>query len=279
MSPRNSVPAALARVLSKNTGPLVVVTGAGISLPSGIPTFRGSDPDAVWAKDVRELGTFRYFQQNTVGSWLWYTSRFDVVFGKQPNPAHLALAEIERWQQARGQEFLLVTQNVDCLHEAAGSKNLVKVHGSADRVRCVQDDICGNAAPNGSLPRTGVDIEKFKAKPSPETLPKCPSCGSAIRQHVLWFDEFYTDHADYQWERVLAASASMKLLMFVGTSFSVGVTGHFAQTAIERGTPSFAIDPAMERGELHPNIVLLRERAEELLPAVCHHLGLPTSKM
>ena len=69
---------------------LVVVTGAGISLASGIPTFRGSDPDAVWKRDVTELGTFRFFTEDPVGSWRWYMSRFDKVLEASPNPAHHA---------------------------------------------------------------------------------------------------------------------------------------------------------------------------------------------
>ena len=90
----------------------------------------------MWKRDVTELGTNRYFAEDPAGSWSWYTSRFDIVLEKQPNPAHHALAAIERWHVARGGRFLLVTQNVDPLHERAGSEWLVKVHGSADRVRC-----------------------------------------------------------------------------------------------------------------------------------------------
>ena len=131
------------------TGYLVVVTGAGVSLASGIPTFRGTDPGAVWKRDVTELGTNRYFEEDPAGIWSWYTSRFDIVLDKQPNPAHRALAAIERWQVARGGRFLLVTQNVDPLHERAGSERLVKVHGSADRVRCSRHR-CVHGAPHGS---------------------------------------------------------------------------------------------------------------------------------
>ena len=134
---------------------LAVVTGAGISLASGIPTFRGTDPDAVWKRDVTELGTNRYFQEDPVGSWQWYTSRFDQVLDKSPNPAHHALVAIEQWHCARGGEFVLVTQNVDTLHEKAGARALIKVHGSADRVRCSAYG-CEHAAPKGSLMRADV---------------------------------------------------------------------------------------------------------------------------
>ena len=85
------------------SGYLVVVTGAGVSHASGIPTFRGTDPGAVWKRDVTELGTNRYFEEDPAGSWTWYTSRFDMVLEKQPNPAHQALAAIERWHVSHGE--------------------------------------------------------------------------------------------------------------------------------------------------------------------------------
>ena len=258
----------LARALDElRDGELVVVTGAGISLASGIPTFRGTDKDAVWKRDVTELGTNRFFQSDPVGSWQWYTSRFDIVLDKLPNPAHLSLAGLERWHTAHGGRFVLVTQNVDTLHEDAGSEALIKVHGSSDRVRCTRHG-CINGAPTGSLPRADIELEPFFADPSRETLPKCPECGSLLRQHVLWFDEFYDEHREYQWARVLRASRSMGMALFVGTSFAVGVTALFLEAGLHLGVPMFSVDPASGEAP-HPRIESLREKAEELLPAVC----------
>ncbi|MEM7405884.1 MAG: Sir2 family NAD-dependent protein deacetylase [Pseudomonadota bacterium] len=247
------------------TGYLVVVTGAGISLASGIPTFRGTDPDAVWSRDVMEMGTRQFFMQHPVESWSWYLSRFDHVLDKQPNPAHTALATLERWHRGRGGEFLLVTQNVDPLHERAGSEALVKVHGSADRVRCVETG-CANAAPAGSLPRPAEAIETFRSSPSASTLPTCHICGGWLRQHVLWFDEFYDEHRDYQWLRVLDAAARADLLLFVGTSFAVGVTDLFLSAAVKRDVAALSIDPGAADTP-HRAVLPLPEKAEELLPA------------
>src|SRR5262245_27927002 len=87
-------------------GPVLVVTGAGISLASGIPTFRGTDPGAVWKRDVTELGTVRYFEEEPEGSWSWYLSRFDSVRDAKPNPGHHALAALERWCASRSLPFL-----------------------------------------------------------------------------------------------------------------------------------------------------------------------------
>jgi len=255
------------------TGHLVIVTGAGISAASGIPTFRGTDPDAIWKKDITELGTYRYFRQDPVGSWRWYLERFRHVQDARPNRGHAAIAALERWQLARGGEFVLVTQNIDTLHEQGGSREMVKVHGSADRVRCAAEG-CRNGAPSGSLLRSEVDVTAFLAAPSMETVPRCPECGDTLRQHVLWFDEYYGEHEDYQWSRVMQAAATMELALFVGTSFAVGVTDLFLQQALSRGILTFSVDPA---GTKIPGAALsvLRGNAETLLPEVCASLGVP----
>ena len=274
-------PSAAAETLADAIGALgeaflVVITGAGISLASGIPTFRGTDPDAVWKHDVTELGTNRYFESDPAGSWQWYTSRFDGVLDKRPNPAHHALVALERWHIDRGGRFLLVTQNVDTLHEDAGAGQLIKVHGSADRARCTRSG-CRNAAPEGSLARSDLDMSDFYRRPCFETLPRCPACAALLRQHVLWFDEFYDEHHDYQWLRVLRAAQAMDMALFVGTSFSVGVTDLFVQSGLSRGIPIFAIDPGARRAP-YPAISLLSEKCEVLLPAVCGSLGIaPTA--
>ncbi len=255
---------------------LVVVTGAGISLASGIPTFRGSDPGAVWKRDVTEMATYRFFRQDPVDSWRWYLSRFDTLRSARPNPAHRALVDLERWQLARGGRFVLVTQNIDTLHEMAGSRQMVKVHGSSDRVRCPTND-CRHGAPTGSLPRPDDELEAFLAAPSRDALPRCPECGDVLRPHVLWFDEYYGEHRDYQWARVQEAAHRMSLGLFVGTSFSVGVTDLFLQAGLGAGTPIFTIDPAggplPYPGLGPPAVTVLEEKAEELLPAVGERLG------
>jgi NAD-dependent deacetylase len=237
----------------------VVLTGAGMSVASGIPTFRGTDPDAVWARDVMELGTFRFFRQDPVASWRWYRSRFAAIEGAEPNAGHHALAALERWQAARGRDWLLVTQNIDTLHARAGSQALVEVHGRADRVRCVSR-ACPNAGPNGSLARSDIDFATFDAAPSLATLPRCPACSSPVRAHVLWFDESYTDHADYQFQRVMSAFARADLLLFVGTSFSVGITA----AALDAPAPKWSIDAG--DGEAPDGVRLVRGAQEVLLP-------------
>src|SRR5690349_18291587 len=115
------------------TGLVVAVTGAGVSAASGLPTFRGTDPGAIWSRDVTEVGTFRYFQRDPVAWWRWFADRFSGLTAARPNAGHRALAALERWQagepggasgsgnpgRQRG-DFLLITQNIDSLHEDAG---------------------------------------------------------------------------------------------------------------------------------------------------------------
>lgn len=254
----------LAAAINATEGLLLVVTGAGISLASGIPTFRGTDPGAVWKRDVTELGTVRYFFEEPEGSWRWYLSRFEKVLGARPNPGHTALVDLERRRAKAGRPYLLVTQNIDGLHREAGSVDLVEVHGSARRVRCASHS-CELGAPRGSMARADVNLDAFLLNPTRENVPKCPQCGEWLRQHVLWFDELYASHADYQWGRVLEASERSALVLFVGTSFSVGVTDQVVTAARQRGVPVFNLDPA---GSPIPGVTLLREPAEVLLPQV-----------
>jgi NAD-dependent deacetylase len=249
---------------------VLVVTGAGISLASGIPTFRGSDPEAVWARDVTELGTNRYFLENPAGSWSWYLKRFGRLGQAVPNASHHALAHLERWQATRGGELLVVTQNVDRLHAAAGTKALVEVHGRADRVRCSQRG-CALGAPTGSIARADVPIDAFLAEPSDVTVPRCPLCGEFLRQHVLWFDERYIDHADYQWTRVRRSADLASLVVFVGTSFAVGVTEYVLQTALERNVAVYSLDPAGI--EPDPRVRVIAAPAEQSLPGVAKALA------
>jgi NAD-dependent deacetylase len=240
---------------------IVFVTGAGMGLASGLATFRGTEPGAIWARDVQELGTWRYFQQDPVGSWRWYLSRFGGIDEAAPNAGHLAVAALERWQVGRGRGFQVITQNIDTLHRKAGTRALIEVHGRADQVRCA-DHGCRYGAPSGMIPRVKVDFASFQASPSAATLPRCPACGELIRAHVLWFDETYDSHDGYGFEAALGAMRVADLLVFVGTSYSVGITS----IALRARCAQWAIDPSQAkqpRGVRH-----LQAAQDEALPAL-----------
>lgn len=256
---------------------LLVITGAGVSLASGIPTFRGSDPGAIWKNDVMEKGTLAFFHRDPVASWRWYQERFLTCRGAVPNAAHTALAALEERR-----EMLLVTQNVDTLHEQAGSRNLVKVHGSIDRVRCARTG-CRYGAPNGTLrvtpsapvpskdlhavpeSREGeVDLGAFRREPTFANLPRCPLCRKLLRPHVLWFDECYDEHASYQSDRVMEwADRTATEVWFLGTSMSVGITDAVHARALKRAIPILVVNPSEDTvaGAVH-----VREPVEVWLP-------------
>lgn len=250
-------------------GPTLVLTGAGISLASGIPTFRGTDAGAVWASNVMARATRQHFVRDPADTWTWYRERHAQVRAARPNPAHRALVDLERWQTARGGRFLLVTQNIDLLHEAAGSTALVKVHGSIDRARCANE-----TCPSGltTVPSADLDFAAFDARPGAATVPRCAACGALMRPHVLWFDESYGSHPAYGWDSVLEACDAMRLVIAIGTSFSVGVTDLIAGEAARRGVPLFVVDP-QGTAVTGRRVVGVRDRAEDLLPRVCALIG------
>lgn len=249
---------------------LVVVTGAGISVASGLPTFRGDDPDAVWSNEVMERATLAYFTADPVGSWAWYLRRFDGMRDVAPNPAHTAIAALERWSVAHGRSFQLITQNIDGLHVDAGSERIVEVHGAARKVRCTRRG-CEHGPPRGTIPRDSLDLAAFQAQPDAAHLPRCPACGELVRPHVLWFDEVYQEHEDYGFGVIetLWRGEPPSALIFVGTSFSVGLTDILWQVALYEKVPTAIVDPNFrEPPVLLPWTFAVREPAEQALPAL-----------
>jgi len=272
-SPTTAADLALALRTTPGSGLVVVVTGAGVSAASGLPTFR-SGPDAIWRRDDLEMGTAEFFRAHPVEHWRWYLERFGDILDVAPNPAHHALAALERWRRERsGGRLLLVTQNIDTLHERAGSREVIKIHGSADRFRCSRTG-CHLGAPSGSIPREQVDLAPFRADPSVDTLPRCPECGSPLRAHALFFDEIYDSHLDYGFARARRAFEEMSLALFVGTSFAVGITEIALRTTLFQRVPAWTIDPNGASETRFPWLKTVAEPAEQALPAVCRNLGI-----
>lgn len=256
--------ASLTQALANRSGRLLVVTGAGISVASGIDTFRDG-PDAVWSQDVMTMATRRFFNANPVEAWAWYLGRFDSVLQALPNHGHRALVSLERWCLNAGRDISLVTQNVDGLHRRAGQQHCIEVHGRLDRVRCTSSG-CGRAEPKGSLPRPDDALTRFLASPEHRTLPRCEDCGGLLRPHVLWFDETYDGHADYQAAEVWRAAKQATVMLFVGTSFAVGLTDHLLQIGLTRGVFMASIDPS---GRVpHRRVLSIEAKAEACLPAL-----------
>jgi NAD-dependent deacetylase len=152
----------------KTAKSVVVLTGAGVSAESGVPTFRDAQT-GLWSKfNPEELATPRAFRRNPRLVWEWYAWRRQLVAAARPNPAHAALAEMETLIP----EFDLITQNIDGLHQRAGSKHVIELHGNLTRTKCSEEGTIVSA-----WEETG------------EVPPKCPNCGGLLRPDVVWFDE------------------------------------------------------------------------------------------
>jgi len=154
---------------------VIALTGAGVSAESDIPTFRGKD--GLWNKyRPEELATPEAFRRDPKLVWEWYSWRMRLVFSKNPNPAHFALAELEK----TGILKCLITQNVDDLHERAGSSKVIHLHGSLRLIKC-SNPACGYHADSSTyVESSSIQVGK---------LPECPVCSSLLRPGVVWFGE------------------------------------------------------------------------------------------
>ena len=221
---------------------VTVLTGAGISADSGVPTFRGAD--GLWQNfRPEELASPEAFARDPHLVWEWYNWRREFIAGKTPNAAHLALVELERHIE----HFWLITQNVDGLHPAAGSQKLSEIHGNIWKVRCTT---CGTISPNHDIP---ISIP-----------PHCSTCGGLLRPHIVWFGESL-DPQDLDWS--YTALHACEVLLIIGTSGIVYPAASFAPMAKDRGAYVIEInlDPTP-----HSDLVdlAIQERAKDLVPQV-----------
>ncbi len=195
---------------------ITVLTGAGVSAESGIPTFRG--PEGYWtvgseAYQPQEMATRRMFLKQPYEVWKWYLYRRSVCAAAEPNPGHQALAEMER---LFGDRFHLITQNVDNLHIRAGSspERTFQIHGNVFRMRCAEE--CSQR-----LVPVPPDLDDWvrdrDLTPAETALLRCPECGGLARPHVLWFDEVY-DEPFYRLTSTLEVARKTDLLIVAGTS-------------------------------------------------------------
>jgi len=249
-----------ARELLAAAARVVVLTGAGVSAESGVPTFRGAG--GLW-KQFRpeELATPEAFARDPRLVWEWYGWRRGLVAGCRPNPAHLALA---RWMRAHP-GVTLVTQNVDDLHERAAEDPAValtplaaplgdrflKLHGSLFRSKCTR---CAYAMAH----RDPVDAA------SADTLPRCPSCGVLLRPDVVWFGEMLPPGAT---QAAFAAAARAQACLVVGTTGAVYPAAGVAHEAQRAGAPLIVVDPGETDYDAMADLKLVGA-AGEILPAL-----------
>jgi NAD-dependent deacetylase len=198
---------------------VTVLTGAGVSAESGVPTFRDAQT-GLWAKfRPEELATPRAFRSNPRLVWEWYAWRRQLVAAANPNAAHLALVEMEKLFPY----FHLVTQNVDGLHQRAGSRSVIELHGNINRTKCFEE---------------GTVVSQWKE--TGDVPPKCPACGGLLRPDVVWFEE---PMPEAEMQQAVKASTTCEVFFSIGTSTVVYPAAALPFEALRSGAMVVEINP------------------------------------
>jgi NAD-dependent deacetylase len=229
--------------LLAGVGRVSVLTGAGISAESGVPTFRGED--GLWRRfRAEELATPGAFAHDPKLVWEWYDWRRGKIAAVRPNAGHLVLAKWEGIFDG----FTVITQNVDGLHPLAGSRNVLELHGNIWKTRCTAEGTVGD---NREVPLSTIP-------------PLCRTCGALLRPHIVWFGEMLDPDL---LRRAFAESAACQVMLVVGTSSLVHPAASLPMTAAGAGAPVIEINPA--ETPLTPRATLsIRGLAGEVLPGI-----------
>ncbi len=227
----------------------IAFTGAGISAESGIPTFRGSG--GLWENyRIEDVASPEGFKRNPKLVWEFYLERRRKIKRAKPNPAHYALAELEKTLESFGKEFWIITQNIDNLHREAGNEKIIELHGNIWYSRCTNPR-CKNSVPFYD-PRTTF----------PELPPRCHLCGSIIRPHVVWFGEPLPER---ELEKAFNLSKRAEVVIVVGTSGVVFPAAYIPYYVKEGG--GYVIEVNLEEsGITRIADCFLRGKAGEVLP-------------
>ena len=231
-----------------NARRVFVFTGAGASKESGLPTFR--EADATWKNyDPITYATLEGFMQDPVQVWNMYRLRQHQIAQAQPNPGHITIAKMEQHYP----EFLLATQNVDDLHERAGNRKMVKIHGDAWQMRCLECNEVFDVR-NYDIPDEFIQ----------DTLPKCPECSNLCRPNIVWFGEYVPQAAI---STAIESALNCDLMFIVGTSGQVSNGYGLAEKALVNGAKVIEVNPT--QGALTPYAhIWVPEPAGQALPRI-----------
>ena len=222
----------------KDIQKIVFITGAGISQESGIPTFRGKD--GLWRNyNAMELATIDAFYKNPKLVWEWYNERRRNIFAAQPNLGHKAITELEKYA-----EVVILTQNIDGLHQKAGSTKVLELHGSIVKIKC---SVCD-----------------FKDKIITEfsEIPPLCKCGNILRPDVVWFGESLPQDV---WQKAIIFSSQCDLMIIVGTSLVVSPANTLAIYAKQNNAKLIEINP--EKTEMSSEMdLIIRNTSARALP-------------
>lgn len=232
----------------QNSRRAIALTGAGISVESGIPDFRG--PDGLWTRyDAMEFALIDAFRERPGKVWKMLLELLETVSRASPNPAHYALAELER----RGLISLIITQNIDSLHQRAGSQNVIEYHGHTRTMRC---DECE---------------KKFQSENvSLDELPPRCGCGTALRPDIVFFGEEIPDDPLVNAYR---AACDCDLMLIIGTSAMVVPAAYLPLRAKERGAYIIEINPSASELTGRLTDLYIPEPAGKALPAIVDLIG------
>lgn len=232
----------------RDAGHIAVLTGAGTSAESGVPTFREAQT-GLWAQyNPQELATPSAFRRNPQLVWEWYEWRRGLVADAAPHPGHYALAQLERIAS----KFTLITQNVDGLHQDAGSEHVIELHGNIRRSKCFEE---------------GTVVESWQE--TDEVPPRCPDCGAYLRPDVVWFGESLSPGA---LDAAIVATTSCDVFLSVGTSTVVQPAAALPFEALRAGATVVEINPDATPLSDRAHYVL-RGPAGEVLPALLGEIG------
>lgn len=239
---------AVAKILS-HAQRIAVLTGAGISAESGIPTFRGED--GLWKKyRAEELATPGAFHRDPKLIWEWYDWRRGIFASKEPNPGHYVIAKWEKTLPS----LTLITQNIDGLHRRAGSTNILELHGNAWKLRCTQE---GTISENHEVPLN-------------EIPPLCSNCGALLRPHVVWFGESLDAEIIHN---ASLLSGTCEAMVVAGTSAIVQPAASLPLAALNAGAKVIEINP--ENTPLTPYVdYSLRGKSGKILPLLDAEIGI-----
>lgn len=241
-------------------GSCVVFTGAGVSAESGIPTFRDAQT-GLWSRfNVQELATPEGFRANPRRVWEWYEYRRRIIYDARPNPAHCALARLEQLFSGEGKKFWLITQNIDGLHQRAGSKDIVELHGNIFRNKCFD---CGEPA---ELQKRCSASEGLAVQE--EIPPRCRRCGGRIRPDVVWFNEPLPEECI---NKSIEYASHCEVFFVVGTSAAVYPAAHLPLIAKRGGAHVVEINTEPTPVTDYADVTLLG-KAGEVLPGLVERL-------
>ena len=234
----------------RSAGAVTAMTGAGVSAESGVPTFRGND--GLWRNySATDLATPEAFARDPRLVWDWYRWRQGIIGRAQPNPGHLALAGL----QCRLAGFTMITQNVDGLHQRAGSRDVVELHGNIWRARCARG--CGFTAHETSLDRDAGQSGES------DRVPVCP-CGALLRPDIVWFGEALDED---RVDRAVRSARECAVFLAVGTSALVYPAAGLPLMAGRAG--AVVVEINIDDTPLTPHAgLVLRGRASDVLPAL-----------